>query len=85
VESAAFGYVLGAGGGLIMAGPKKAAYKRLIKGWYPHKLGIKQAREWGKFCAAFTFFEGAVRLGRGMEDKWNGVRPYAGQGLRSEL
>lgn len=51
----------------------KKAYATRFGGKAAHYKGIKQAKQFGEFCAAFTAFEGVIHVARGVSDKWNGI------------
>lgn len=51
----------------------KKAYATRFGSKAAHLKGMKQAKQFGEFCAAFTAFEGIVHVARGVGDKWNGI------------
>ena len=72
-QSAALGYGFGFIGALMADEMTKKVTARYFGNRGPHMRGMKQAKQFGEFCAAFTFFEGALLVGRGVNDKWNAV------------
>lgn len=81
MQSAMMGYLFGFIGGLTMPAAKKAVYKKFFGRLGPHKKGLKQAKQFGEFCAAFTLFEGGLQVVRGINDKWNSVVGSYGVGM----
>ena len=73
LQSAALGYAFGFGGALMADDMTKKLGARFCGKTFPHKRGLKQAKQFGEFCAAFTAFEGLLHVGRGVNDKWNGI------------
>lgn len=73
LQSAALGYAFGFGGALMADDMTKKLGARFCGKTFPHKRGLKQAKQFGEFCAAFTAFEGLMHVGRGVNDKWNGI------------
>lgn len=73
LQSAALGYAFGAGGHLMADERTKKAYATRFGSKAAHLKGLKQAKQFGEFCAAFTAFEGLVHVARGVGDKWNGI------------
>jgi len=73
LQSAALGYAFGYGGAVMADDMTKRLGARFCGKTFAHKRGIKQAKQFGEFCAAFTAFEGILHVGRGISDKWNGI------------
>lgn len=73
VQSAALGYAFGSVGHLMADERTKKAYATRFGSKAAHLKGLKQAKQFGEFCAAFTAFEGIVHVARGVGDKWNGI------------
>ena len=51
IQSAALGYAFGFGGALMADEVTKKTYARLLGGRAPHMKGMKQAKQFGEFCA----------------------------------